>query len=202
MSNSSWSPRVQSELASERQFVSSYGSDVHDWCPYLPMIETRVGLLVQQVALEQQLTAGFAEIAHNIVDRLQGARARNTLAVLLIDVWSLRLTSYRSFMNLFDRAERFANVGVLVLWNLADAETNQRRESLSETLRFALPNLMVIKDPPAFHEQIANPDELIEKLRNTLQVLRLRIMTLGEVMRKAEGATQIAKPILAISGAA
>jgi FxsC-like protein len=192
----------QAELESERQIVTAYGTDVHDWCPYSPALDTRVGLLVQQVALEQKLTAGFPEVAQNIVDRLQGARAKNTLAVLIIDVWSLRLHSYRTFMNLFDRAERFANAGVLVLWNLADGETLTRREALLDTLRLAFPNLMVMKDPLAFHEQIATPDELFEKLHHTLQVLRRRIVDFGEVMRKAEGVAEITKPLLVVSGAA
>lgn len=184
------------ELTAERLVTAAYGTEFDEWCPYRPALDTRIGLLVQKVAIEQNLTAGVASVAHNIVSHLQGARAKNTLAVLLVDVWSLRLHHYRGYMNMFDRAERLVNAGVLVVWNLADGETPTKREDLLDSLRLAFPNLTVMKDPLAFHEQIGTHDELIEKLRDTLQILRRRIVELGQVMRKAEGTTTIAQPLL------
>jgi FxsC-like protein len=192
----------QDELAAERNVTVAYGSEFDEWRPYLPKLDTRIGLLVQKVALEQNLTAGVAAVAHNIVSHLQGARTRNTLAVLLVDVWSLQLERYRGYMKLFDSAERLANAGVLVVWNLGDGETPARREALLDGLRFAFPNLTVVKDPLAFHEQIGTHDELIAKLRDTLQILRRRIIEFGSVIRKAEGIAPIAQPLLIGPGAA
>jgi FxsC-like protein len=186
----------QLELQTERHAVTAYGAEGDDWCPYLPVVDKRIGLLVQKIALEENLTAGFVPVTQNLISYLQDARAKNTLVVLVVDVWSLRLPSYRLYMNQFDRAERFANAGVLVLWNFADGETLRSKQRLVDSLQTAFPNLTVMKDPQAFHEQLGTPDELVEKLRATLYVLRRRITELGEVMRRAEGSAPIVKPLL------
>jgi FxsC-like protein len=192
----------QAELRTERHAVSAYGADFDEWCPYLPVLETRIGLLVQKVALDQNLTVGFLPVAQNIVSHLQGARAKNTLIVLVVDVWSLRLPTYRSYMNQFDGAERFTNAGALVVWNLSDNETLDHKHELVDALHSAFPNLTVMPDPPAFHQQLGTPDELVEKLRATLCELRRRITNFGEVMRKAEGIAPITKPLLVGPGGA
>jgi FxsC-like protein len=186
----------QLELKAERTAVTAYGAEGHDWCPYLPVLDKRIGLLVQKIALEEDLTAGFVPVTDNLIQYLQDARAKNTLVVLVVDVWSLRLASYRAYMNQFDRAERFVNAGVLVLWNFADGETLGSKQRLVDSLQVAFPNLTVMKDPQAFHEQLGTPDELVDKLRATLYVLRRRITDLGEVIRRAEGMAPIAKPLL------
>src|SRR6185295_8372051 len=49
----------QLELQTERRAVAAYGAEGHDWCPYLPVLDKRIGLLVQKIALEQDLTAGL-----------------------------------------------------------------------------------------------------------------------------------------------
>lgn len=183
----------QVELRASRALVTAYGAAFDEWCPYLPVHPGRVGLLVQTIALQEQLTAGLLPAAQNIVAHLRGACARNMLVVLVVDVWSLQLHSYRSWMNLFDR-ERFPNAGVLVVWNRDDSETFSRRNELADALRAAFPNLIAMKEP-TFHE----PDcveELCKKLHEILSMLRQRVTEFGEVMRKAEGFAVISKPLL------
>lgn len=191
----------QAELRTERRAVSAYGADFDEWCPFLPVLATRVGLLIQKIAIEQNLTASVLPVAQDLVAHLQSARAKNMLVVLVVDVWSLRLPTYRSYMNLFDRAERFTNAGALVVWNLADDETLDRKHELLDALGVAFPNLSIMPDPPAFHHQLGTPDELAEKLCATLCELRRRISNFGEVMRKAEGISPISKPLLTGPGA-
>jgi len=191
----------QAELQTERHAVSAYGADFDEWCPYLPALETRVGIIVQKIALEQNLTAHVLPVAQNIISHLQGARAANRLVVLIVDVWSLRLPEYRSCMNLFDRAERFTNAGTLVVWNLSDDETLGRTSELLDVVRTAFPTLTIMPDPPAFHQQLGTPEDLVEKLRVMLCELRRRITNFGEVMRKAEGMAPIVKPLLVGPGA-
>ena len=186
----------QTELQAARHAVTAYGADFGDWYPYLPAIEDRVGRLVQGIAHQEDLTSNLFPVAENLVSYLQGARAKNTLVMLVVDVWSLRLPTYRSYMNLFDRAERFANAGVLVVWNFADDETRDSEHELVDALRCAFPNLTSMKDPLAFHERLGTSDELVEKLRATLCELRRRITDFGAVMRKAGGIAPIAKPLL------
>ena len=185
----------QTELRTIRRALSAYGTDFDEWCPFLPALDTRVGLLVQKIAIEQNLTASVLPVAQNIIARLQGARAKNTLVVFIVDVWSLQLPTYRSYMNSFDR-ERFTNAGALVVWNLSDNETLDRKHELVDALLIAFPNLTIMPDPPAFHHQLETPEQLAEKLRATLCELRRRIATFGDVMRKAEGMAPVSKPLL------
>lgn len=190
----------QVELETMRSTVAAYGHDGDDWRPYVPGLETRIGVLVQKVAVAEDLTAGFLPLAQDLVLQLQKARGKNTLVIVVIDVWSLRLQAYRALMNLFDRAERFVNAGVLVLWNLADLETASSRHELEQAVQMAFPTLTVMTDPLVFHDQLGTPEELAEKLRATLYVLRRRVTDFGKVMRKATGASPISKPLLTNSG--
>jgi len=190
------------ELGAVRRALTAYGAAFDDWCPYVPVHEDRVGLLVQKIAFAENLTANLFPVARDIVDRVRAARARNTLVVLVVDVWSLMLRDYRDTMKLYDGAERLANAGVLVVWNHADDETVGSKQRLVDALGKAFPNLTTIGDPQAFHGELGTPDELTEKLRATLHVLRRRIALFGEVIRKAEGDATIAKPLLSVQGAA
>jgi FxsC-like protein len=175
--------------------VAAYGADVTEWCPYRPADDSSAGLMVQGVALAEKLTSGLQLAPRNIVEVLRGARAKNTLAVVVVDVWSLQLQPYSTMMAAID-AERFPNAGVLVVWNLADGETTGRQQELIRALRVSFPNLMIMKDPLVFHDQLGTPAELTEKLRVTLHELRRRIADFGEVMRMARGPAPIAKPLL------
>lgn len=185
----------QDELAAVRRVVAAYGSDVTKWCPYRPADDTSAGLMVQGVAVAEKLTTNLL-VPQNIVDILRGARAKNTIVVIVIDVWSLQLPAYSTMMSDIDGAERFPNAGVLVVWNLADGETPDHQQALVDALKVSFPTLMIMKDPLVFHDQLSTPTELTEKLRATLHVLKRRITDFGDVMRMAKGSAPIAKPLL------
>jgi len=190
------------ELGAVRRAVTAYGAAFDDWCPFQPAHEDRVGLLVQKIAFAENLTAGLLPVAQDIVARVRAARTRNTLVVLVVDVWALLLPHYSEYMQLFDAAERLANAGVLVVWNHADGETVTSRHRLVGALGGAFPNLTSVEDPQAFHGELGTPDELADKLRTTLHALRRRVALFGRVIRRAEGDATIAKPLLAAPGAA
>jgi FxsC-like protein len=190
------------ELGAVRRALNAYGAAFDDWCPYQPVQADRVGLLVQKIAYAESLTTGLNPVAQDIVAQVKRARDSNTLVVLVVDVWSLLLPSYRSYMRLFDAAERLANAGVLVVWNLADVETIESKQRLADALDRSFFHLTSMEAPLAFHRQVETPDDLTEKLRATLHTLRRRIILFGEVIRKAEGTVPIAKPLLTVPGAA
>lgn len=191
----------QDELTAIRSVVAAWGVDATEWCPYRPADDSSAGLLVQGVAITERLTTSLRAAPPNVVDILREARARNTLVVLVVDVWSLELPAYRTVMWNLDGAERFPNAGVLVVWNLADHETTGRQDQLVRALRVSFPTLMIMKDPLVFHDQLGTPSQLAEKLRATLHELKRRIADLGEVMRMARGAEAVVKPLLVGPGA-
>jgi FxsC-like protein len=188
-----------SDLEAVRRAVNAYGATFDDWCPYRPVQDDRVGLLVQGIAYQEKLTSGVLPVAQNIVAHVNSAKARNTLVILVVDIWSLQLPTYNEYMNLFDGV-RLINAGALVVWNNADTETLGEKQRLIQGLVGAFPNLTTTGDPLAFHDQLGSAEELTEKLRATLHELRRRITLHGNPVRKAEGDATIAKPLLAGPG--
>lgn len=191
----------QDELAAIRSVVAAWGVDVTEWCPFRPADDTSAGLMVQGVAIAERLTTSLRAAPPNVVEILRDARARNTLVVIVVDVWSLELPAYRTVMWNLDGAERFPNAGVLVVWNLDDHETTGRQDHLVRALRVSFPTLMIMKDPLVFHDQLGTPSQLTDKLRATLHELKRRIADFGDVMRMARGADAVVKPLLVGPGA-
>ncbi len=176
-----------------RSALDAYGRDPCDWCPYVPDVNARIGLLVQPIASAEGLTSNPIAGDHDLTKRLQEARAKNTMIILIVDIWSLKLSSYINFVAALDR-ERFHNAGVLVLWNTYDGDNVVNETDLALQLRAAFFNLTTAKDPKVFHERLSTVFELRNRLRATLHELRRRIIAYGEVMRRPPGSPPIPQP--------
>jgi FxsC-like protein len=188
---------TQSELERDRarECLASYGATLHEWCPYHRGDDHRVALLVQRIAQRKKLTSGIHPATQDLVARVSDALGRNVPVVLVVDIWTLRLATYRSYMELFDDAHRLVNAGVLVVWDLDDNERKHEHD-LDAVLRQAFPTLTTTRDRPAFHHRLDTQKDLIRRLHATLATLRTRIMVFGEVKRRAEGDRRIPKPVL------
>jgi len=181
------------ELAAVREDIESYGDEPVDWRPYYPEYERRVGPFVQYVVAREDFTSRFLQLAPDLIDKLNQAKAKNNIVVLIVDVWTIRLQRYHYFMREYDERS-FLNCAVLIPWNDQNDETEQNRDTLENALRTAFQYKTVAKDPKSFREEITSFNQLDHELCDVLMEIRRRITETGEVARRAEAEGIIVQP--------
>jgi FxsC-like protein len=181
------------ELKSIRANVDPYGDECWQWRPYYPEFEKSVGPFVQGVVASENLASGWLQPTASLPEELERAKGKNIVVVVIVDVWTIRLSSYHELMRKFDKRS-FFNCAVLIPWNSQDGETEQNHDKLETALRVTFENKMASKDPRSFREGITSPEELDSELRDVLIEIRRRILETGEVFRKAVGESVIVQP--------
>jgi FxsC-like protein len=114
-----------------------YGETERDWRPFGPDVITTVGFHAQRAATEAHLYSDHVPVGPSTLDSLRAAEASNTIAVLVVDPWSLKLPSYRRLLEDYDR-QRFKNCAVLVVANEADPRTTAARDGLRRDIEQTL----------------------------------------------------------------
>jgi FxsC-like protein len=73
------------------------------------------------------------------MDAIKAAKNRGEIVVIVVDPWTLKLSSYLEIMEAYD-ANNYENCALLVSWNAPDPETEHEKEALRElvgnTFRF------------------------------------------------------------------
>jgi len=181
------------ELAAVREDIESYGDEPVDWQPYYPDYTRRIGPFVQYVVAREDFTSGFLQLAPDLIDKLNQAKEKNNIVVLIIDVWTIRLQRCHNFMREYDERS-FLNCAVLIPWNDQNDETEQNRNMLENALRITFENKTVAKDPKSFREEITSFNQLDSELCDVLMEIRRRITETGKVARRAEAEGIIVQP--------
>jgi len=182
-----------SELGAIRAMVDSYGDECWHWRPYHPDSDKRVGPLIQSIASSEDFDSGLFQLAPDWTSRLDQAEKENSIIVIVVDPWTVRLAQYNSFMGEYDKRS-YLNCAVLIPWNKRDNETAQNRDKLMTALQATFKSKMIVKDPKSFKEEIVSPEHLDAELRDVLMEIRRRILETGKVVRKAESEHIIVLP--------
>ncbi|MFL6333966.1 MAG: TIR-like protein FxsC [Pyrinomonadaceae bacterium] len=165
-----------------RRRVDCYGDrDGYQWQPHLPPRDASIGTITPGVAGEQGLTPAVLPLSQDLVKHLRKAEADNTVTVVVVDPWSVKVGSYRQLMRDYDEY-RFDNCGVVIVWNDADEETKARRAELKDELRevFAR-NLRAVDE--VFRDSVQTEEELREVLGAVIGKVRERLRERGKPAR-------------------
>jgi FxsC-like protein len=110
-----------------------------DWRPFHPDSVDTVGLLAYTSAARQNLFYRELPADNSLLDAIKAARKRREIVVIVVDPWTLNLSSYNKIMEEYD-TNNYENCALLVPWNAPDQETEQQREALRDlvgrTFRF------------------------------------------------------------------
>ena len=119
----------QDELRQVRQELTNYGEvDGREWRPYLPRVDDDIGQLTYAAIFDYNRASPdklFPELIPTTtatVEAILDAERNHNVVVVVVDAWTLKLDTYRDFIDKFD-GRFFFNCGALVPWNRADAET-------------------------------------------------------------------------------
>ncbi|HEX6184923.1 MAG TPA: FxsC protein, partial [Pyrinomonadaceae bacterium] len=127
-----------SDYSPVRKYRDCYGEDGFEWQPHLPPEKDKIiGVLTAKAAAARGLMAQVLSPSLNLIEHLRKAEDTNTVTVLVIDPWSVRVGKFNELMRSYDR-ERFDNCEVIIVWNDADGETPAQSAALKKELVEAL----------------------------------------------------------------
>jgi FxsC-like protein len=179
-----------------RQRLEYYRDSGPEWTPYLPD-EKKIDLLVKGIAIEQDFSPGDAiDLNEDLLNRLEEAKSKNQIVVIVVDSWSLKIQNYQEWMNKFDE-KSFLNCIVVILW-INDDETTDNRLELDDFVLMTFPSRCLNK-PPDFLDCVDSVDKLKVQLGKTLGEKKEKIVQLAKVQRKIGGNQQKTKPIVSVA---
>ena len=172
------------ELQQIRPAASCYGSEGgRDWRPWDPPDQSLVGILAQKAAGEENVFCEYLPIDENLVDQLRKAEETNTMVVMVVDPWTIKMPSYGKKMETYDK-NNFANSAVLVPW----CENDQS----NEVLKIKLTNLIQAtffrssSNTTYFRDQIVSSTEFHRAVSSIICEIRRRLMQRAQVYRQVQ----------------
>jgi FxsC-like protein len=165
--------------------LAAYGSAGGlDWKPFYPPEEDMIASIVQVAAGKQNFIAQHEQVENTDIRKLiEDANDKNIIAVVVIDVWSLRVDRYLELARKCDSVS-YRNYAVLVVWS---GDVGGYKDDLDGLLYSALSTKM---DSPTdkcyFINLITTPADLNDRLSAAICSARKRIMDYGKVMRDVE----------------
>jgi FxsC-like protein len=180
------------ELQPFRTSLDSYGESGGEWRPWLPDPRDEVDLLVQDVVQRERLISdGVISLDDDLEKRLNEAEDGNKIVVIVVDLWTLQLPSYRKLMREVVDPKQLVNCVIVVPWNPQDTEAVNQRQTLENLLQATFVQ-RTANDSPDLLTQIDSATKMKDRLAAMLQVTKSKIIKRAEVLRKATGAEAIA----------
>lgn len=177
----------KTELQTFRTQAEFYGEDGgYDWQPFYPQAPKWVGITVASLVEKERFYPKELALDERLIERLTEAQQKSAIVVLIVDVWTIRIDKYNTWMQQYDQATDFHNCVVLVPWNDKDDETVQNQRLLDTGLRYTFTS-KASKDSASFRYPIKSLRDLELELRNALNTVRSKIQQAGELAKKAEG---------------
>jgi len=187
------------QIASVKQQVEAYdGQSGFHWRPFHPQEDT-VGYFAMEAALQQRIQYNELSFGQDLAQQLEQAHRENSIVLVLLDAWTLKVEPYQSWMRPYDRVS-LPNCALLVPWNDGDAETVAQRTILQDHLQVTLPAKFLSR-PSLFFRDASSAEELRQTLRDTLTQIQMKILEVGEAKKRIEATASASLPTLPVPGA-
>jgi FxsC-like protein len=183
--------RAEMQAEGIRLGLKDYGDEGWNWKPYS---KVPVGIFAQAAASEESFRYQANPLTSDLMQQLEEADKSNTIVIVVIDPWSLRIPRYRQLMLDYD-SRAFLNCGILVLWNAKDAETIESRAVLEQTMRATFSRQLLSNLPQFFRPNVQSAEEFKRELSQMLTALRLKILERASLLRPVEG-EMVSKPTI------
>ncbi len=170
----------------QQQSQIFYGNSGLEWQPYYPTDPNIIHYIAATVATTKGLAPIPLAVSNSLIDQLEEAEDNNTIAVIIIDPWSIKLPAFEQPLKQFDRT-RLSNCGVIIVWNENDQETKTARTALETLLQKTFSRNYISKDI-LFQPSISSETELRTKLGEAIEEVRKKIEERGKYLRGESGA--------------
>jgi FxsC-like protein len=170
------------DLRGVRSRLDFYGPEGgRDWRPYHPEIPKPVGMITQGVATSENLFYEPLPLGEDLIQHLRKAESANSIVIILVDPWSIKVQSYRRQMMSYDE-NMFKNCGVLVPWNERDEETSQQLISLKDNLGSTFSRNYIV-NREYINDKVKSAEELEMELVRMIGSIRKRIFKVARASR-------------------
>jgi FxsC-like protein len=185
---------LASEVAGKAQ-RDHYGDTSEEWRPS-PADERGLGLVAPEVAARSRFYQRAVELSHNADEEIAKLEQDRALLVLLVDVWSgCRIPKYRDLVRKYDAKSSF-HVAVIVVWADADADVDAFQQPLTQQLRYVAFPFGHQRGAPFFRPAVRGLAEFEVSLRETLERLRMEVMTRAEAVRALDAVDFSVRPVV------
>ena len=140
-----------------RTKLDAYDQDEKKWKPFYPPSQNDVATIAYQAVLHAGFDYEDVPLGYQLADEIERAAKNYRVLVLMVDAWALQIQKYRDLLEPFERG-RLKNCVIVVPWNLNDAETSSKSDTLWKTLVTTLHSATTSDD------RAADPDELRSKV--------------------------------------
>lgn len=169
-----------------RQILDAYGRNRHEWNPYFSTSDQdSIWKIANQIASEKNLFPEKLEIGASFSTELKKAKEENTLVVLLIDTWTLKLDEIVQKMEEYDERS-LLNCAAIVIWDQSD-ETRLNADALETLVARVFDDSYARNHPRLFRPNVLTRDTLINELGDTLQALKFNVINRGQPKRFISG---------------
>jgi FxsC-like protein len=160
------------EMAAIRPGAHQYygPASEQDWMPYAIAEPEAIALIAQAAASEKRLIVNWIRPGPDLVRALEQAERDNSVALVVIDPWTVRLPAFRSLLEQFDQRQ-FRNCVVLIPWNKSDPETLAALDDLKDVLQRSLSRNFGGRKEIYFRPEIYDPATLRGEIARALSDL-------------------------------
>jgi FxsC-like protein len=185
---------LASEVTGKAQH-DHYGDTPEEWRPS-PADERGLGLVAPEVAARSRFYQRAVELSDNADAEIAKLEQDRALLVLLVDVWSgCRIQKYRELVRKYDAKPSF-HVAVIVVWADADADVDAFQQPLTDMLRYSAFPYNYQRGAPFFRPVVRGLAEFEASLRETLERLRMEVMTRAEAVRALDAVDFSVRPVV------
>ena len=155
------------------------------WKPYLPPdTGSEVGIIAQKIVASRNMLRETLPVSKRLVEHLRQAEKTNTIVLLIVDPWSLKLGDFQMPLNALDEQLLF-NCGVVIIWNEQDAETAQEQVDLRQRIEDTFARYSVSQDI-FFRPSVKSEAELEAELAAAIESVSKKIMKRAKPLRPVD----------------
>lgn len=186
------------QLAGAGTNLDRYGADGRSWKPYIPEVDKPVGLITQRVATDVDLQHEVLPITATLIDQLKKADDTNTIVVLIVDPWTLKVQEYYDRMKEYD-SRNLVSCGVLVVWSGNGQELGAAEAALRPRVDWTFANTLV-NNNLYIRPRVASEAELRNEVTAAIIEIRRRLNERAKLFRRVDQAGFAAIPQVAAPG--
>jgi len=172
-----------------------YGADGRSWKPYVPEVDRPVGLITQRVATDVDLQHEVLPVTNTLIDQLRKADETNTIVVLIVDPWTLKVQTYLDRMMDYD-GRNLVSCAVLVVWSGTEQERGAAEQALRPTVNWTFKNTL-INNNTYFRPRVASEAELRSEVTAAIIEIRRRLNERAKLFKPVDPAGFAAIPQVA-----
>src|ERR1022692_4686858 len=166
--------------------IGAYGQYRSHWNPYFSnRNDDCIWKIAVDVARQSGINPGEIDVGHDLLHELRKAKQENSLVVLIIDTWTLKLREIEQKMREYDDTS-FLNCAALVVWDESD-ETSEGREALANLLVEIFDDNYGTNHSHLFRPDVRSREDLVHELAETLRILKFNVINRGQPMRVIAG---------------